>query len=65
MILNLARGMAVDSLAFLEAGPQASLRTLEHGYNDDIPTERGFLHGARVLETPGQPRITDLGPVES
>lgn len=64
MILNLARGMAVDSLAFLEAGPRPLCGTLEHGYYDDIRYGADFYTGHVVLETPGQPRITDLGPVE-
>jgi hypothetical protein len=64
LVLNPARGLAVDSLAFREAGSRPLCGTLAHGYYDDIRYGADFYTGHVVLETPGQPRITDLGPVE-
>ncbi len=64
LVLNLARGLAVDSLAFLDTSPRPLCGTLDHGYYDDIRYGADFYTGHVVFETPGRSRITDLGPVE-
>ena len=62
--LNRQRGLAVDGLWFgsLEGPPLCG--TLPHGYFDDIAFGADWYSGHMVLETPGQPKVTDLSPVE-
>jgi hypothetical protein len=63
--LNLRRGLAIDSLSFAELGPGRVVGTLPHGYYDDIALGADYYTGHLVLEAPGRPKVTDLGPVEA
>lgn len=58
--LNCRRGLAVDALCFKEVSTASLCGTLPHGYYDDISLGADFYTGHLVLETPAQPRITDL-----
>ena len=62
--LNCRRGLAIDALWFKEVSDQPLVRTLHHGYYDDISMSADFYSGHLVFEAPGQNKITDLGPVE-
>lgn len=62
--LSLRRGLAVDALTFAELGPARVVGTLPHGYYDDIALGADYYTGHLVLESPGRPKVTDLGPVE-
>lgn len=62
--LNCQRGLAIDGLWFgsLEGPPVCA--TLPHGYYDDITLGADWYTGHTILETLGQPKVTDLNPVE-
>jgi hypothetical protein len=62
--LSLRRGLAVDALSFAALGPERVVGTLPHGYYDDIALGADYYTGHLVLESPGRPKVTDLGPVE-
>jgi hypothetical protein len=62
--LNCRRGLAIDSLVVKRISGKSLLGTLPHGYYQDIALGADYYSGHSVLETPGQPKITDLSPVE-
>jgi hypothetical protein len=62
--LNVRRGLAVEALSFAAFGPERVVGTLPHGYYDDIALGADYYTGHLVLESPGRPKVTDLGPVE-
>jgi hypothetical protein len=62
--LNTQRGLAFDGLCFKGVSEQPLIGTLPHGYYDDISLGADFYTGHLVLESPGQPKVTDLNPVE-
>ncbi|MCH8040365.1 MAG: glycoside hydrolase family 57 [Nitrospinae bacterium] len=62
--LNCRRGLAIEMLWFKEVSDQPLIGTLHHGYYDDISMGADYYSGHLVFEAPGQPKITDLGPVE-
>jgi len=64
VVLNCRRGLAVDSLVIKTISNQSLLGTLPHGYYQDIALGADYYSGHLVLETPGQPKITDLSAVE-
>jgi hypothetical protein len=64
LVLNLRRGLAIDALTLLAAGPRPLLGTLPHGHFDDIEWAADFYSGHSVLELPGEKRVTDLERVE-
>lgn len=64
VVLNLRRGLALDSLAFDHAECGPLLGTLPLGHFDDIDWAADFYSGHTVLELPGEKRITDLDAVE-
>jgi hypothetical protein len=63
--LNCRRGLAIDSLVVKKISGKSLLGTLPHGYYQDIALGADYYSGHLVLETPGQPKITDLSPVEA
>ncbi|MEW6380728.1 MAG: glycoside hydrolase family 57 [bacterium] len=62
--LNTRRGLAFDGLWFKGVSDHPLIGTLPHGYYDDITLGADFYTGHLVLEAPGQPKVTDLNPVE-
>jgi hypothetical protein len=69
-VLNLRRGLALDSLVLRHAGPEPLVGTLapEHlgdaGWEDAALGAHDLFSGHTVLEGPGAARVTDLAPVE-
>ncbi len=62
--LNCSRGLAIDSLFFKGVSDEPLIGTLPHGYYNDISLGADFYSGHLILEIPGQPKVTDLSPVE-
>lgn len=62
--LNLSRGLVIDGLwlGAIEGPPLCG--SLPHGHYDDITLGADWYTGHTVLETYGQPKVTDLSPVE-
>jgi hypothetical protein len=63
VVLNCRRGLAIDSLVVKKISDKSLLGTLPHGYYQDIALGADYYSGHLVLETPGQPKITDLSTV--
>lgn len=61
--LNCRRGLAVDGWWDKSVSEKPLVRTLPHGYFDDIRHGADFYTGHFVLEIPGRHKITDLSPV--
>jgi hypothetical protein len=65
IVLNLRRGLAIDSLSFLSHGTEACIVTLKHGQLDSILQGVDYYSGGIVIEVPElKTKITDLVPVE-
>ncbi len=64
VVLNCRRGLAIDSLVVKKISDKSLLGTLPHGYYQDIALGADYYSGHLMLETPGQPKITDLSAVE-
>jgi hypothetical protein len=64
VVLNCRRGLAIDSLVVKKISDKPLLGTLPHGYYQDIALGADYYSGHLMLETPGQPKITDLSAVE-
>jgi len=64
VVLNCRRGLAIDSFVLKKISDKSLLGTLPHGYYQDIALGADYYSGHLVLETPGQPKITDLSAVE-
>jgi hypothetical protein len=64
VVLNCRRGLAIDSLVVKKISEKSLLGTLPHGYYQDIALGADYYSGHLMLETPGQPKITDLSAVE-
>jgi Glycosyl hydrolase family 57 len=64
VVLNCRRGLAIDSLLIKAISSQSLMGTLPHGYFQDIALGADYYSGHLILETPGQPKITDLSAVE-
>jgi len=62
--LNQRRGLAIDGLWFQDVSDLPLVGTLPHGYYDDISLAADFYTGHLTFEIPGQPKVTDLNPVE-
>ncbi len=62
--MNCHRGLAIDGLWFKGVSEQPLAGTLYHGYFDDIALGADYYTGHLVLEIPGQPKVTDLNPVD-
>jgi Glycosyl hydrolase family 57 len=64
VVLNCRRGLAIDSLVVKKISDKSLLGTLPHGYYQDIALGADYYSGHLMLETSGQPKITDLSAVE-
>ena len=65
IVLNLRRGMVIDSLTFSSHGGDVCIGTLKHGYLDSILQGSDYYSGGFVIEIPeSKTKITDLNPVE-
>src|SRR6202140_2181698 len=64
VVLNCRRGLAIDSLVVKKISDKSLLGTLPHGYYQDIALGADYYSGHLMLETPGQPKITDLAAIE-
>ncbi|MHB1400191.1 MAG: glycoside hydrolase family 57, partial [Trichloromonadaceae bacterium] len=62
--LNCRRGLAVDGWWDKTQSDQPLIKTLPHGYFDDIHYGADFYTGHFVLEIPGQHKVTDLAGVD-
>ena len=63
--LNLRRGLAIQSLAFLSHKMEPSIGTLPHGYFSSISLGADYYSGGVVVELPSQRiRFADLEKVE-
>ena len=58
--LNCCRGLAIESWRDNRLSEQFLIKTLPHGYFDDIHFGADYYTGHFVLEVPGQHKITDL-----
>ncbi len=64
IILNCRRGLALDKLWFKSVSEQPLVGTLAHGYYEDIDWGADYYTGHLVFEMPGQPKVTDLNPID-
>jgi len=62
--LNCRRGLAVDGLWFKDVSDKPLCGTLPHGYYDNIELGADYYTGHIILEALGQPKVTDLNPVD-
>ncbi len=62
--LNCRRGLAVDGLWLGSFDGPPLCGTLHHGFYDDISLGADWYTGHCVFEAAGEPRATDLNPVE-
>jgi hypothetical protein len=62
--LNRRRGLAIDALWFRDVSDAPLIGTLPHGFYDDISLAADFYTGHLTFEIPGQPKVTDLNPVQ-
>lgn len=62
--LNCQRGLAVDALWLKKVSDLPLVGTLHHGYFNDIAWSADYYTGHLIYEAPGQPKMTDLIPVE-
>lgn len=64
LILNLRRGIAIESLCFKSLGEDPCIGTIKHGYLNSIVQGADYYSGGMVIESPvSQSKITDLHPV--
>ena len=64
LIINLRRGMVIDSLCFKSHGGGSCIGTVKHGYLDSITQGVDYYSGGVVIESPvSQFKVTDLHPV--
>ncbi len=64
VLLNCAKGLAIERLWFKTFDGPPLCGTLHHGYYEDIILGSDWYTGHIVVESLGQPKITDLVPVE-
>lgn len=62
--LNCRRGLVIDGWWDKDVSGQPLIKTLPHGYFDNINYGADYYTGHFVLETPGQHKVTDLCEVE-
>ena len=60
VVLDLRRGLALNSLVFPLLGESPALGTLPHGHFDDISFGADFYSGHSVVQRPGKRKLTDL-----
>jgi len=58
--LNCLKGLAIDRLWLKAISPHPIIRTLPHGFFDDISMGADYFSGHLTFETPAEPKITDL-----
>ena len=64
LILNLRRGLVIESLCFQSHGDKPCLGTIKHGYLPSIAQGADYYSGGIVIESPAsQSKITDLHAV--
>ena len=59
-VLNLRRGLAIDSLFFLKISEEPLIGTIRHGELHHIEWNADFYSGEFVVDLPGKHKITDL-----
>jgi hypothetical protein len=59
-VLNLKRGLAIDSLSFLTISDKPLIGTIRHGELHHIEWNADFYSGEFVVDLPGKHKITDL-----
>jgi len=59
-VLDLRRGLAINTLSFPILGDKPALGTLPHGHFDDISFGADFYSGHSVVQRPGHRKLTDL-----
>jgi hypothetical protein len=65
LVLNIRRGLAIQSLAWRSQGMVPVLGTLPHGYFSSIALGADYYSGGLIAELPGlHSRVTDLERVE-
>ncbi|MCR4325550.1 MAG: glycoside hydrolase family 57 [Patescibacteria group bacterium] len=62
--LNIRRGLAIDSLVFSDISSRPLVRTLPHGYYEDVTLAADFYSGNTTVDIPATQRVTDLGPAD-
>ena len=60
LALNCQKGLAIQGLWMKQVSPHSIIRTLPHGFFDDISMGADFFSGHLTFETPTQSKITDL-----
>jgi hypothetical protein len=59
-VLNVKRGLAIDSLSFLRISDKPLIGTIRHGELHHIEWNADFYSGEFVVDLPGKHKITDL-----
>jgi hypothetical protein len=59
-VLNLKRGLAIDSLFFFKISEEPLIGTIRHGELHHIEWNADFYSGEFVVDLPGEHKITDL-----
>jgi hypothetical protein len=59
-VLNLKRGLAIDSLFFFKISEEPLIGTIRHGELHHIEWNADFYSGEFVVDLPGKHKITDL-----
>ena len=62
--VNCLKGLAIDGLWIKQVSDFPLIGTLPHGLYHDISMGADYFSGHLVFESPVQPKVTDLSPVE-
>lgn len=62
-VLNLRRGLTLESLVFPRIVPSSIMGTVPHGYYDDITLGDDFMSGHTLIDIPMRQEMTDLGRI--
>ncbi|MEC4673465.1 MAG: hypothetical protein VST68_04695, partial [Nitrospirota bacterium] len=60
LTLNCQKGLAIDQVWMKTVSPHPIIKTLPHGFYDDIHMGADFFSGHLTFETPAEAKITDL-----
>lgn len=60
VVLNVRRGLAIDSFVVPDISSRSLIGTIPHGYYDDITLGADFYSGNTTIDVPARMRITDL-----
>ena len=63
-VLNINKGLSLESLLFKDAGKKPLIGTLPHGYYDNMEFGADFFSGHMIYEGILKNRITDLEPTD-